>query len=123
MLNKVQSKSIKIASYEIWTNEDPYLSHLKVWGYLAYKKQTLSDKLEAKSDKCLFVGYVKEYIGYGFYNTLKQRLFASKHTVSLEKEFLLREDGGSKGELGKVQSAQTDAYQMTNLRLLFMLMK
>ena len=28
-------------------------------GYPAYVKQTISDKLEAKSDKCLFVGYPK----------------------------------------------------------------
>ena len=59
-------------------------------------KQTISNKLEAKFDKCLFVGYPKEMIGYQFYNTLEQRLFVSKHVVFLEKEFLLREDGGSK---------------------------
>ena len=59
-------------------------------------KQTISNKLEAKFDKCLFVGYPKEMIGYQFCNTLEQRLFVSKHVVFLEKEFLLREDGGSK---------------------------
>ena len=64
MLNKVQSKSVEVTSYEIWTNKDPYLSHLKIWGYLTYKKRNLSNKLETKSDKCLFVGYPKEKIGY-----------------------------------------------------------
>ena len=59
-------------------------------------KQTISDKLEAKFDKCLFVGYPKEIMGYQFYNTLEQRLFVSMHVVFLEKEFLLREDSGSK---------------------------
>ena len=29
------------------------------------------DKVEAKSDKCLFVGYLKESIGYQFHNTLE----------------------------------------------------
>ena len=67
------------------------------------------DKVEAKSDKCLFVGYLKESIGYQFHNTLEQGLFVSKHTVFLEKEFLLREDNGSKDELGEVQIAQTGA--------------
>ena len=62
----------------------------------------MSDKLEAKSDKCLFVGYPKETIGYQFYNTLEQRSFVSKHDVFLEKEFILREDSGSKVELGEV---------------------
>ena len=71
----------------------------------------------------MFVGYPKETIEYKFYNTLEQNLFVSKYTIFLEKECLLREDNGSKGEVGEVQSAQTDTDQLTNLRLLFMLMK
>ena len=73
----------------------------------------MSNKLEAKSDKCLFEGYPKESMGYQFYNNLEQRLFVLKHMVFLEKEFLLKEDNGRKGELGEVQSAQTDIYQLT----------
>ena len=61
----------------------------------------------------MFVGYHKESIGYKLYNTLEQKLFVSKHTVLLEKEFLLREDSGSKDELGEVQSAQIDTDQPT----------
>ena len=38
ILNKVPSKSIDVTPYEIWTNKKPYLSHMKVWGYLAYVK-------------------------------------------------------------------------------------
>ena len=60
MLNKVPTKSIEVTSYEILTNKEPYLSHLKVWSYPAFKKQILSYKLEAKSEKCLFIGYPKE---------------------------------------------------------------
>ena len=30
------------------------ISHMKVWGCPAYVKRILSDKLEAKFDKCLF---------------------------------------------------------------------
>ena len=86
---------------------------MKVWGCPAYVKRTVSDKLEVKSNKCLFIGYPKETIGYKFYNTSEQRLSVSNHTVFLEKEFLLREVNGSKGELGEVQSAQTDANQST----------
>ena len=66
----------------------------------------MSDKLEAKYDKCLFVGYQ-------FYNPLEQKVFVSKHVVFLEKENLLRGDTGSKVELEEVQRAQTDAYQLT----------
>ena len=40
-------------------------------------------------------------------------MFVSRYTVFLEKEFLLRKDNGSNDELGEVQSAQTDTYQLT----------
>ena len=61
----------------------------------------------------MFVGYPKETRGYQFYNTLEQRLFVSKHDVFLEKEFLLREDNGSKVELSEVQDALIDAFHLT----------
>ena len=72
--------------------------------------------MEAKSDKCLFVGKFE----YKFYKTLEQKLFVLKYIVFLGKEFILREDSGSKGELGDVQNAQINRL---NLRLLLMLMK
>ena len=71
-------------------------------------KRKVSNKLEAKSDKCLFVGYPKETIEYQFYITLEQRLFVSKHVVFLEKGFLQIEDSGSKVELDEVQDALID---------------
>ena len=40
-------------------------------------------------------------------------MFVSKHAVFLEKEFLLREDSGSKVELSEVQDALTDASHLT----------
>ena len=113
ILNRVPFKSVEVTPYEIWTNKKPYLSYMKVWGCPAYVKQTISDKLEARSDKCLFIGYPKKTRGYQFYNTLEQRLFVSKHVVFLEKQFLLREDSGSKVELNEVQGALTDASHMT----------
>ena len=61
--------------------------------------------MKIKSDKCLFVGYPKGSIVYQVYNTLEQSLFVSKHTVFLEKEFILRDDSRSKFELSEVQSA------------------
>ena len=113
MLNKVQSKSVEVTPYEIWTNKKPYLSYMKVWGCPAYVKWAISDKLEVRFDKCLFLGYPKETRGYHFYNTLEQRSIVSKHVVFLEKEFLLREDSGSKVELSEVQDALADAFHLT----------
>ncbi|KAJ8755827.1 hypothetical protein K2173_024372 [Erythroxylum novogranatense] len=117
LLNRVPSKTVAVTPYEMWTNKRPYLTHLKVWGCLAYVKRTQSDKLDAKSDKCLFVGYPKETMGYQFYLAEEQKVFVSKHAVFLEKEFLLQEDSGSKIELEEVQDARTDADQLAQLKL------
>ena len=68
----------------------------------------MSDKIEATSNKCLFVVYPKETIGYQFYNSLEQKVLVSKHVVFLE-EFLLQKDSGSRIELEEVQDAQTNA--------------
>ena len=89
-LNRVPSKSVDVTPYEIWCNKKPILSHMKVWGCPAYVKRIMSDKLDAKSDKCLFVGYPKELQGYYFYHTLEQKVFVSRNAVFLEKEFLLK---------------------------------
>ena len=73
ILNKVRSKSIDVTPYEIWTNKKPYFPHIKVW------------VCEAKSDKCLFVGYPKETMGDQFHNSLEQKGFVLKHVIFLEK--------------------------------------
>src|SRR4051812_26002275 len=44
------------------------LSFLKVWGCDAYVKKLQPDKLEPKSEKCVFIGYPKETVGYTFYH-------------------------------------------------------
>ena len=72
----------------------------------------MSDKLGAKSDKCLFVGYPKETLGYYFYNPLEQKVFVARNAVFLEKEFLLKEASGSKIELDEVHETQMDEDQL-----------
>ena len=67
-LNRVPSKSVDKTPYEIWTGKTPNLSFLKIWGCEAFVKRLQSDKLAPKSDKCIFIGYPKETLGYYFYN-------------------------------------------------------
>ena len=69
ILNRVPSKSIAKTPYEMRMGRKPVLSHLRVWGCLAYVKRFLTDKLGPRSDKCLFVRYPKESKGYYFYHT------------------------------------------------------
>ena len=67
ILNNVPSKSVTKIPYEIWSGRKPRLSHLRVWGCPAYIKHLMTDKLGARSDRCLFMGYPKETKGYYFY--------------------------------------------------------
>ena len=102
-LNRVPSKSVDKTPYEIWTGKSPSLSFLKIWGCDAYVKRLQSDKLTPKSDKCIFVGYPKDTLGYYFYNRSKGKVFVARNGVFLEKEFLGGEKSGQKDYLEEVQ--------------------
>ena len=60
-LNRAPSKSVETTPYELWFCNKSKLSFLKVWG--AYDKRLQPDKLEPKSEKCVFIGYPKETLG------------------------------------------------------------
>ena len=67
-LNWAPSKSVETTPYELWFGKKPKLSFLKVWSCDAYTKKFQPDKLEPKSEKCVFIEYPKETIGYTFYH-------------------------------------------------------
>src|SRR3989337_3209172 len=85
--------------YELWFGKKPKLSFLKVWRCDAYVKKLQPDKLEPKSEKCVFIGYAKETIGYTFYHRSEGKIFVAKNGTFLEKEFLSKEVSGRKVEL------------------------
>ena len=65
-------------------------------------KKLQPDKLEPKSEKCVFIGYPKETVGYTFYNRSEGKIFVAKNGFFLEKEFLSKEVCGRKVELDEV---------------------
>ena len=75
---------------------------LKVWGCDPYVKKLQPDKLEPKSEKCIFIEYPKVTIGYTFYHRSEGKIFVAKNGTFLEKEFLSKEVGGRKVELDEV---------------------
>ena len=60
------------------------------------------NKLKPKSEKCVFIGYPKETIGYTFYHRSEGKIFVAKFGSFLEKEFLSEEVSGRKVELDEV---------------------
>ena len=65
-------------------------------------KRFQPDKLEPKSEKCIFIEYPKETVGYTFYHRSEGKIFVAKNGSFLEKEFLSKEVSGRKVELDKV---------------------
>ncbi|KAK1660779.1 hypothetical protein QYE76_048938, partial [Lolium multiflorum] len=88
-----------------WKRNCPkYLADLKS-GHVkkkAYVKKLQPDKLEPKAEKCVFIGYPKETIGYTFYHRSEGKIFVAKNGSFLEKEFLTKEVTGRKVELDEV---------------------
>ena len=101
-LKRAPSKSVETTPYERWYGKRPKLSFHKVWGCDAYVKKLQPEKLEPKAEKCVFIGYPKETVGYTFYLKSEGKVFVAKNGTFLEKEFLSRELSGRKIELDEV---------------------
>nr|GEW41999.1 ribonuclease H-like domain-containing protein [Tanacetum cinerariifolium] len=67
ILNMVPTKKVDKTSYELWYGKVSNLSYLKVWGCEALVKRDTPDKLHQRFVKCIFIGYLKEMMGYYFY--------------------------------------------------------
>ena len=64
-------------------------------------KKLQPDKLEPKSEKCVFIVYPKETVGYTYHRS-EGKTFVAKFGAFLEKEFLSKEVSGRKVELDEV---------------------
>ena len=80
-------------------------------------KRFQPDKLEPKSEKCVFIGYPKETIGYTFYHRSEGKTFVAKNGSFLEKEFLSKEVSGRKVELDEVIAPSPELESSTSQKL------
>ena len=107
-LNRAPSKSVETTPFEIWFDKKPNVSFLKIWGCDAYVKKLQPNKLEPKSEKCVFVGYPRETAGYFFYNKTEGKVFVAKNGVFLEKEFLAKGLSGRTIQLDEVAEPEDE---------------
>ena len=68
---------------EMFTAKKPNLSHLKVFGCLAYVHvpYELRAKMDPKAKKCVFIGYSLEQKGYRYYNLVTRQIKVSRDVV------------------------------------------
>ena len=75
------------------------MSFFKIWGYEAYVKHQILDKLAPKSDKFFFVGYPKETKG-------ENKVFVTRNGIFLEREFISKGTSESTVQLEEIQDLQ-----------------
>jgi transposase InsO family protein len=69
--NRLPTASTQRTPYEMWYDRIPDVSHLKIWGCVAYAKEERADKLDARGEKLRFVGYEERVKGYHLWDEEK----------------------------------------------------
>ena len=88
ILNLVPSKLVPNTPKELWSGRKLSMKYLHIWGCPAHVLKEKSDKLEAKTEVCMFLGYSKETKGYLFYNHKDNKVFVSSNAKILEDDYV-----------------------------------
>ncbi|GJV64595.1 retrotransposon protein, putative, ty1-copia subclass [Tanacetum coccineum] len=118
ILNMVPTKKVDKTPYEIWHGQASKLSYLKVWGCEALvKRDTLTkpDKLDPRYFKCIFVGYLKEIMGYSFYNPSENKVFVARNAELFENDLIDLKASGSVEDLELILEEDTNPSVDTSL--------
>ena len=102
ILNLVLSKSIPNTPKELWSGRKPSMKYLHIRGCPTHMFKGKSNKLEAKTEVCMFLGYSKETKGYLFYNHKNNKMFVSTHAKFLEDDYVNNFNPRSKVVLAKL---------------------
>ena len=92
----------------------------------AYVERLQTDKYDARSNKCRFIGYPKETMGYYFYQPSNHKVFVARGATFLEREFLVEGNHGKEIELDETQVTNdniTQEHEMETERPFFDVLK
>ncbi|KAJ4820740.1 polyprotein [Rhynchospora pubera] len=84
LLNLSPTKAVMNRTpYEAWFERKPIVSHLRLFGCVAYTlvNSHSRKKLDAKSEKCIFIGYCIQSKGYRLYNPETQKIIISRNVM------------------------------------------
>nr|GEZ71423.1 hypothetical protein [Tanacetum cinerariifolium] len=86
----------------------------KVWGCEALVKRDMPDKLQQRSVKCIFIGYLKETTGYYFYFPPENKIVVARYAEFFEKNLITQEVGGRAINLKEIQDEDTSPSEITS---------
>ncbi|GJR81150.1 retrotransposon protein, putative, ty1-copia subclass [Tanacetum coccineum] len=69
---------------------------------------TKPDKLEPRSFKCIFIGYLKETMGYSFYNPSENKVFVARNAELFKSNLIDQEASGSLKDPEIIQEEDTN---------------
>lgn len=84
VLNRSPTQSvINMTPIEAWSGEKPRVSHLRVFGCIAYAHVTdeKRKKLDDKGVKCIFLGYSDVSKAYKFFDPITKKIDQSRYCV------------------------------------------
>ena len=88
ILNLVPSKSVSKTPTELWKGRKPSLNHIRIWGVPAHVLVQKQQKLESRTEMCMFIGYPKGTRGGIFYNPKEKKMIVSTHATFLEEDYM-----------------------------------
>ncbi|KAK6131211.1 hypothetical protein DH2020_035041 [Rehmannia glutinosa] len=88
LLNMVPSKSVPKTPLELWNGRKPNLRHIRIWGCPAHVLKGKMEKMESRSEVCIFIGYPKGTRGYYFYSPQDKKVFVSTNATFLEDRYI-----------------------------------
>nr|GEU49749.1 hypothetical protein [Tanacetum cinerariifolium] len=100
--------------YELRYEKVPNFSYLKVWGCETLVKRDTTEKLQHRSNKCIFIGYPKETLGYYFYFPPKNKIVVARYAEFLEKNLISQKVSGRVIELEEIQDEDTSPSENTS---------
>ncbi|XP_058192064.1 uncharacterized protein LOC131309447 [Rhododendron vialii] len=89
LLNRCPTKSVRFKTLEeAWNSFKPSVSHLRVYGCIAYAKipEARRTRLNDKGEKGIFLGYGNRIMGYKLYIPLTKKVFMSRDVIFEEEK-------------------------------------
>lgn len=87
--NRMRTSSLEVTSYERWYGRKPDLTHMRVFGCMAYAHvpDSIRQKLDSKAEKFRFIGYNVGVKAYRLYDEETRKLVIRRNVKFNESDF------------------------------------